>query len=265
MTDAAIIPEFVSDATYSLSIAPMPRPTLPLPLLAAATNPYRQAGRFAWHFARGKLRMDPVFAGILANGWIPPGARVLDLGCGQGLLASLLLAVDEAVGGLPGGWPAEWQQPPTGCCVHGLELMPRDVQRARAALVAHGGRALVEQGDITRTGFASCDVVAILDVLHYMPYAAQEAVLARVFGCLSGGGSLLLRVGDKAGGLRFYFSNWVDTLVFMARGHASVAMYCRTVTQWRGLLEQIGFACQVYPMHAGTPFASMMLRAVKNA
>ncbi|MDO4768896.1 MAG: hypothetical protein Q4A11_00805 [Brachymonas sp.] len=34
--------------------------------------------------------------------------------------------------------------------------------------------------------------------------------------------------------------------------------------QWRALLEGIGFACEVYPMNAGTPFASMMLRAKKR-
>lgn len=240
----------------------MPRPRLPLPLLAAATRPYQKAGRFAWHFARGKLSMDPMFAGILARGWIPQGARVLDLGCGQGLLASLLLAVDEAAA-RPGVWPADWARPPLGCTVHGLELMPRDVARAQAALTAYPNRAVVEQADIAHAHFAACDVVTILDVLHYMPYATQEDVLARVYACLADGGTLLLRVGDKAGGLPFHFSNWVDALVFKVRGHASVAMYCRTVAQWQALLEQTGFACEVHPMHAGTPFASMMLRALK--
>ncbi|MDO4795260.1 MAG: methyltransferase [Brachymonas sp.] len=238
------------------------RPTLPAPLLAAATQPYRAAGRFAWHFARGKLSMDPMFAGILANGWIPADARVLDLGCGQGLLASLLLAVDEVAAA--GAWPVQWQPPPVGCRVHGLELMPRDVERARAALAAYPDRARVEQADIARTEFAESDIVTILDVLHYIPYAAQEQVLSRVYACLVDGGTLLLRVGDKAGGLPFRFSNWVDALVFKVRGHASVAMYCRTVVQWRALLEGIGFVCEVYPMHAGTPFASMMLRAKKH-
>lgn len=239
----------------------MSRPTLPAPLLAAATQPYRAAGRFAWNFARGKLSMDPMFAGILANGWIPAGARVLDLGCGQGLLASLLLAVDKVAAA--GAWPAQWQLP-VGCRVHGLELMPRDVERACAALAAYPDRARVEQADIARTEFAASDIVTILDVLHYIPYAAQEQVLERVYACLADGGTLLLRVGDKAGGLPFHFSNWVDALVFKVRGHASVAMYCRTVAQWHALLEGIGFACEVYPMNAGTPFASMMLRAKKQ-
>ena len=34
-------------------------------LLDRASAPYRGAGRFAWHFARGKLGHDPVFRHLL--------------------------------------------------------------------------------------------------------------------------------------------------------------------------------------------------------
>ena len=44
--------------------------------------------------AGGKLRGDPVYAALLAQGLLAGRARVLDLGCGQGLLAAWLLAHD---------------------------------------------------------------------------------------------------------------------------------------------------------------------------
>jgi hypothetical protein len=62
-----------------------------------ASAPYRRSGRFAWHFARGKLGHDPVFRGMLERGDL--GARrrcVVDIGCGQGLMASLLQACNDA-------------------------------------------------------------------------------------------------------------------------------------------------------------------------
>ena len=59
-----------------------------------ASAPYRSAGHFAWRFARGKLGMDPVFQHLMSRGLITPRARVLDIGCGQGLLASLLRAAE---------------------------------------------------------------------------------------------------------------------------------------------------------------------------
>lgn len=49
-------------------------------------------GRFAYHFARGKLGGDPVFLALLERGLLSDRARILDLGCGQGLLAAWLLA-----------------------------------------------------------------------------------------------------------------------------------------------------------------------------
>ena len=51
-------------------------------IVEAASAPYRSVGRFAWHFARGKLARDPVFRHVLSNGLIPHQARVLDIGCG---------------------------------------------------------------------------------------------------------------------------------------------------------------------------------------
>ena len=61
-------------------------------LVDKAAAPYRASGRFAYHFARGKLGGDPVFAGLLLHGLIPHQVRILDIGCGQGLLASWLHA-----------------------------------------------------------------------------------------------------------------------------------------------------------------------------
>ena len=43
-----------------------------LALIDAASAPYRRAGRFAWHFARGKLGMDPVFRHVLQPRVDPP-------------------------------------------------------------------------------------------------------------------------------------------------------------------------------------------------
>ncbi len=242
----------------------MSKVPLPPVLLEQATAPYRPLGKFAWHFARGKLGGDPAFAGLLQRGLIPAHARVLDIGCGQGLLAALLgsLAGDSPA---ERAWPAGWAPPPSGTQVHGIELMPRDVERAQQALGHLGERARFTLGDMCTTTFTPADVVVILDVLHYVNEAAQEDVLRRVREALAPGGVLLLRVGDAAAGLPFKLSNWVDAVVFFFRGHSSSRLYCRPLGDWQALLQKLGFAVEAVPMHAGTPFANILLVARKAA
>ena len=102
----------------------------------AASAPYRPVGRFAWQFARGKLLGDPVFRYLLQGRLIPEGARVLDLGCGQGLLTGLIAAAGR----------------PRIASYRGIEMMARDVARAHKALGAGCG---VELGDIRRAAFGA--------------------------------------------------------------------------------------------------------------
>ncbi len=224
-------------------------------LIETAAAPYQSAGRFAWHFAKGKLGGDPAFAGLLEHGMIPSGARILDIGCGQGLLASWLLSARRMYE--QGQWPAEWPEPPVAS-VHGIELMSSDVARARQAL---GDAAQFTVGDMCKVDFGKVDAVVILDVLHYVNYAAQDDVLRRVRDALSPNGRLLLRVGDANGGWRFRCSLYVDHIVTFVRGHRNARLYCRSLAEWEAALRQLGFSVKAMPMYEGTPFANILLDA----
>lgn len=239
-------------------------------LREAASLRYRPAGLYAWRFARGKLGMDPVFRHLLENGLLPSGAHVLDIGCGQGLLASLLRAASETGARL--GWPSAWAPAPTGCRVTGIELVPRDVDRARAALHAGGRSSAVSPaaddpsadhvicGDLREVPYPNCDVVVILDVLHYIPVADQDAVLRRVHAALVPGGRLLLRVGDEDQRFGFRFSQWVDRAVARWRGLAP-RTFGRRLSDWTQVLASTGFEVEARPMSQGTPFANVLLVA----
>ena len=223
-------------------------------LIDAASAPYRAAGRFAWHFARGKLRGDPVFAALLAQGLLAGRARVLDLGCGQGLLAAWLLAARalEAAS----AWPRSWPAAPQPQQLLGVEINPREVERAQLAL---GARAQVVLGDIRHVDYAAADAIVMLDVLHYIDYAAQEAALARALSALTPGGVLLLRIGDAAGGAHFRLGKAVDRIVALVRRGRWLPLWCRPLREWLALLERLGFRARVVPMSGGTPFADLLL------
>jgi SAM-dependent methyltransferase len=228
----------------------------------AACAPYRSVGAFTWHFARGKLGHDPAFRALLERGDLPANARVLDIGCGQGLLASLLATIDRMA--RQGRWPASWPAAPVGARYHGIELMARDVARAESALVVLDPAPKFVCADMCRAELPPCDVVVILDVLHYVDHAAQDALLARVRDALSPGGRLLLRVGDAANRRGFAASQWVDRIVTLSRGHRVPPTFGRPLSAWIAQLRRLGFAVEAVPMSQGTPFANVLLVADRS-
>lgn len=228
----------------------------------AATRHYQKAGNFAWRFARGKLGRDPVFRGLIERGLIGESRRrVVDIGCGQGLFASLLAAM-AGMQAQPGRWPAAWAATPAAAEYFGIELMPKDVARAEASIghLKPAPRFVCE--DMCQAAMPACDLVVILDVLHYVDHAAQEGVLRRVHGALQPGGRLLLRVGDAASRRGFAISQWVDRTVTRIRGHRVSPTWGRTLSEWTSLLQRLGFSrVESIPMSAGTPFANVLLVA----
>jgi SAM-dependent methyltransferase len=240
--------------------APAPAPcdwqAVRLALLEGACTPYRRVGRFAYHFARGKLGADPVFRAILEQGLLRGCRRILDLGCGQGLLAAWL----QAAAGCHrrGPWPHAWPVPPAPESVRGIELMVPEVRRARGAL---GPACEILHGDIRSSPFGSADAVIALDVLHYLAAEAQQQVLRRAHAALPQGGVLLLRVGDAGGGARFRVTLGCDRVVLLLRGHGVPRLTCRRVDDWQELLQRCGFDSRAQRMSVGTPFANVLLIA----
>jgi SAM-dependent methyltransferase len=226
-------------------------------LLDEATKGFRSGGRFAYHYARGKLGGDPIFRELLRRGLLPSGGKLLDLGCGQGSLFAWLLAAERLHA--QGRWPADWPAPPGFTHMRGVELMQSDVDRAAQTFGREHAVVRIECGDMNHTDFGQVDVVTILDALHYFDHEGQAQVLRRIHAALPTGGVFITRIGDASAGLPFHVSNWVDHVVTTVRGHRLPRLYCRTLSDWKTLLTGLGFDVQSDPMSEGKPFANVML------
>lgn len=173
-------------AATSLALA---EPTASMPTsavakaLAAAASRYATAPRKYRYYARAKYRMDPCYRAICER--TPPGAFVLDLGCGLGMLPVALGELGEGRG------------------AHGIDW---DAEKIAVGKVAAAGLmgVSIERGDVRSAALPPCDRVTLVDVLHYYDAATQREVLARAATALRPGGRVLIRETDpeKVGGAR---------------------------------------------------------------
>ena len=233
-------------------------------LVLRAAERYRQAGRAAYYFARGKLSGDPVFAALLRDGRVNDASRVVDVGCGLGILAAWLASAEVCESRSTSEWPQSWPPPPKNWTLRGFDLRTRAIAAGQRALSDLGDRVSLSVGDARDIALPACDVMVMLDVLHYMDHDAQQALLRSAHQMLAPGGTVLLRVGDITSNWRSRYTLMVDWWVTILRDKRWPRLHCRALAEWRSLLESIGYAVVAQPMSEGTPFANVLLIATKS-
>jgi SAM-dependent methyltransferase len=173
-------------------------------------------------YAAIKYRLDPCYRAIAPL--VPAGSFTVDLGTGLGMLPVLL--------GL------------RGCRALGVEW---DAEKAACGKRAAAGLDGVEvvEGDARAFALPECDVVTLVDLLHYYDADAQRALLARCKDALRPGGRLLVREGDRAraGGARW--TRFVERMVTRLGWNRGPQVRFRPVEELRADLESLGFAVRV--------------------
>jgi SAM-dependent methyltransferase len=188
------------------------------------------------YYVAGKLAFDPVFK-LVAE--LKGLGRVLDLGCGRGQLSLLLLELGAATH------------------VHGIDSDVRKVDVARAA----GPEAEFHVADLARAELPAADTILLIDVLHYLPVAEQDALLLAAARALAPGGRLVVRELDAAPSARGAVTRlfeWFGRKIGLNRGRATVYRPARAVTE---LLEREGLRCRVQGASESTPFANVLIVA----
>ena len=225
-------------------------------LVRRASDRYLGASITAWEFARGKLRMDPIYRATLSPGMLPPGAKLVDIGCGQGLTLALLAEARHAYA--TGAWPADSPPPPCFKQMTGIEVRRHVAAIARGALADD---AEVVDGDARLVPLEQASAVLLFDVLQLLRPDEQEALLARMATHLEPAGVALVREADASAGWRFTAVRVGNRLKAFAFGSwRQQSLHPRSEAEWRDCFERLGLRAEVRPMGAGTPFGNVLFR-----
>jgi 2-polyprenyl-3-methyl-5-hydroxy-6-metoxy-1,4-benzoquinol methylase len=199
----------------------------------------RVAARFQqrWlrHYVRGKLRNDQIYStacDLLHSSKNP----ILDVGCGVGLLAFYLRerACRQPVLGLDVdarkiGYGAKI----AAACYDDVELRFHDVQEALPDF----------SGDI-----------ALFDVLHYLPHAAQTALLAKLADRVAPGGVLIIRDCAREGRPRFWLTVLAEKFAQAVSWNLNTSLHFPSRTSINDVFPSHEFERETRPLWGKSPF-----------
>ena len=171
----------------ALALLPKPRAGRADGPLATARRALAGLDPYARCYGRAKLALDPLYRRLVAE--TRPWGRVLDLGCGPGLVAALAAGRVDVEG------------------YTGIDLDLDKLLIARRMLrrcdrpLSPDWRLVHAQMPLGAAPTERFTTVFLLDVLHYAPLATQREMLAQARQCLADDGVLYLRDGlaDAAG------------------------------------------------------------------
>jgi len=209
--------------------------------IESASARYAVAGRWAHGFARGKMKGDPAYRRVLELITASQGTLV-DIGCGEGHLLALARALHP------------------GLRLVGLDHDGERVATARAALADD---AELHVGDVRGFELPRTDVLACLDVLHYMPVEDQDALLTRFAEALAPEGVLLIRDGRSEAGLSSTITRLSEQVAVAVGRHKGEGVHFRPAQATVATLEAAGLSVEVADCSEGTPFANVLWIARK--
>jgi uncharacterized protein (DUF2062 family) len=211
--------------------------------VARVATRYSAGRRAAFHYARGKMRGDPVVRRVWELASREPLGELTDVGAGRGQLSVLLLESGGAAR------------------AHGFDWDGAKVKDATRASV--GLAASFEEGDLRTHAVAPCDTALLIDVLHYLTDDEQDALLARA--ARAARARILVRDLDPDRGWRSAVTRAQEAITTAARYNRGARVRVRPIACILRALEAEGFDAEVEPCWGSTPFANVLVVGRRRA
>jgi uncharacterized protein (DUF2062 family) len=185
-----------------------------------ASRRYRKLERKYRYYAYFKYRLDPCYKTIAAH--VPPHSFTVDLGTGLGMLPAVLALLGDDRRAL------------------GVEWDPG--KAAAAGVVARELDGVeIREGDARTCELPACDVITLVDLLHYYDVPTQRALLQRCRASLREGGRLLVREGDRARAGAARWTRFVERCATRVGWNRGPAVKFRPIAELIDELRALGF------------------------
>ena len=122
------------------------------------------------------------------------------------------------------------------CIAAALETRPAD------------GRLQFSVGDARGFPDGRFDVIACIDLLHHMPYAAQEELLGKIAAALPSDGVLVIKDLETRPRWKYLFHYAQDFVSYRFN-----PLFFRSREEMSSLLDRLGFDARVHSLAAGRP------------
>lgn len=199
---------------------------------------YRPLSRWESFYLRTRWRLCPF---ELIESCIPRKGRILDFGCGYGMLGNFLAVKSPAR------------------TVVGVDLNPDRVAVAQRTV---GARKNVRfhLGDVESLATSPFDGAVMTDVLHHIEDRGVEILLRKVCTCIGESGLLAVLDVDRRPFWKFCTTYAIDSLL-----NPTDRLHYRPVRRIEEMLENSGMQVErVIPADGGLPLADVLLLCRKK-
>ncbi len=192
-------------------------------------------------YARGKLGSDPICSQLVELGRAQNLGEVVDVGCGRGQMAIMLLEAGVATR-VTG---TDWDEP----------------KLAEARIASENLPTAYEKADVRSFTPPACDTLLLIDVLHYLTDKQQIEVLER---CMqSARKCVVVRELDPDRGWRSATTRAQEAVTTFFGYNVGERVRVLPISSFVEPLERAGFTVRVEPSWGSTPFSNVAVIATK--
>ena len=183
-----------------------------------------------------RWRLCPFF---LIERFLPSRGKIIDAGCGYGLLANLISMNKNRD-------------------VYGFDLNAKRISIAKKTI---GNRKNIhfELKNVKDLKLGSCDAIVMSDFLHHIPYIEQENLIKQVHGKLKKKGIMIIQDISKKPLWKYLFAANLDRIL-----NCFPRLYYRNALSWQKMLERNGFSVSVIRADQRLPLPDILLVCKKD-